>query len=118
MILAPTACPKCGDQLTAPIPSRRAGLVVQTCRRNGCGHTIWSTTPTVVLPAAPANHGQMFTPSTTEPAPPPVKAGAMQRFDRAVTAGTVRKAIQGAHKQAAAANVDDPRLRQLPGGDR
>ena len=60
MILAPTACPKCGDQLTAPIPSRRAGLVVQTCRRNGCGHTIWSTTPTVVLPAAPANHDNLF----------------------------------------------------------
>ena len=58
----------------------------------------------------------MFTPSTTEPEPPPVKTGAMQKFDRAVAAGTVRKAIQSARKQAEVANAVDVKLRAI-GGD-
>lgn len=110
-----TACPACGGTMSTAIHSQRTGMWNAVCR--SCGYFSQSATP-VTRPAPEPTHGAMFTPSTSQPEPPRPRDGAMQTFDRAVAAGTVRKAIQGARKQAAEANVDDPRMQQLPRGDR
>lgn len=46
------------------------------------------------------------------------REGAFARFDRAATSGKLRDAIKSNRKQAAAAAVVDPKLRQLGESDR
>lgn len=119
MILIPSTCPKCGDQLSTPIRSKsRAGMVVQTCRNGECMHTVWTTAAYDLAPLPAPQHGQMFAPSTSGPEPPKPHAGAMDRFNRAQVSGTLRKAITQQRKEAAAAAEIDPKLHQLPESDR
>ena len=120
MVLMPTRCPKCGDKMSTPVPGRRTGLLMCSCR--ACGYTERSATPLVAesfKPVVPvSDHAQMFRPDTSRPEPPRPRPGAMQRFNQAVVGGTVRKAIQEQRKQAAAAAAIDPKLKQIGGTDR
>lgn len=119
MDLMPTRCPKCGDKMSTPVPGRRTGLLMSSCR--ACGYTERSATPLVAdafKPSAEPAHGAMFLPSTSAPEPPPVKPGAMARFDRAAVGGTLRKEIQRNRRQVAEAASIDPKLKQLGEVDR
>lgn len=122
MELMPTTCPKCGDQMSMPIPGRRTGLLISTCRNGECLYTERSASPQVAesfKPSMPiADHGAMFRPNTARPEPPRPRAGAMQRFQQAVVGGTVREAIQKQRQQARAAAAIDPKVHQLPERDR
>lgn len=118
----PSVCPTCGDQMSTPLLGRQSRRLISTCRNPKCATTIHSSTPFTRAedfpprPHTPA-HGQMFIPSTAAPAPPRPRDGAMARFDRAATGGSVRKAIQGARRHADAANAQDGKWRAI-GGDR
>lgn len=119
MELMPKVCTECGGPMSTPIPGRRTGLLLSTCR--DCRLTIHSATSLVAdafKPAVDANHGGMFLPSTARPEPPKPRAGAMDRFDRALVGGTLRKVITQQRKQAAEAAEIDPKLQQLPEHDR
>lgn len=110
--MASLACPACGNQMSTPMRGRRTGLWLSTCRNGRCGHTVRSATPFTAPPPDPA-HSLMFMPVTTRPAPPAPKPGALARFDRAHTAGTLRRAILDNRKQVTQAAALDPKLRQL-----
>lgn len=117
MELMPKVCPECGGPMSTPIAGRRTGLLLSTCR--DCRVTVHSSTPQVAesFKRAP-DHSQMFRPSTSEPAQPRPKTGAMDRFNRAAVGGTLRKAITQNKKQAAEAAAVDPKLKQLGEVDR
>lgn len=74
----PTVCPDCGGALSHPLGSKaRPGMVIQTCKNyQPCGRAVWSAVGEPRL--APvvddgSRHGRMFLPSTSEPAPAPLK---------------------------------------------
>lgn len=119
MELMPKVCPDCGGPMSTPIPGRRTGLLMSTCR--DCRLTVRSATPLVAesfKPAVASDHAQMFRPDTSKPEPPRPRPGAMSRFNQAVVGGTVRKAIQQQRREASAAAAIDPKLKQLADGDR
>lgn len=96
-------CPQCGGPMSTPIRSPRTGCWNATCR--SCWHFVHSTTP-LEQPASPPDHARMFERQATETIRP-VREGAMARFDREHTAGTVRKAIRQRQVN------NDPRARQV-----
>ena len=113
MILTPSTCPTCGDQLSTPIRSRsKANTYMQTCRNAHCMKTIWIVVEVaeeprprpVSLPLAPAPPRQAA----------PAKS-AIETFERAYANGDARKAIRGQRRQLRAASVNDGRLKQAGG---
>jgi hypothetical protein len=98
-------CPKCAGQMSTPIRSTRTNCWNSTCR--SCGHFTHSTTPLEEPARNPeADHSRMFERQATETIRPS-REGAMARFDREHTAGTVRKAIKARQVE------HDPRARQV-----
>ena len=82
-----------------------------------CALRRFEKTPPDTLPHLPATVAATPSASSTFDAVEP-KEGAFAKFDRARVAGTVRKAIETSRREAAAAAVDDPKLRQLGESDR
>jgi hypothetical protein len=110
MDLMPTSCASCGGRMSTPLAGRRTGLLMSTCR--DCGTTVHSATPQVADSVKPISR------STTAPEPARVKPGALDRFQRAAIAGTLREAIRRSRAHAAAAAAIDPKLKQLGEVDR
>jgi hypothetical protein len=120
MELMPTVCPKCGDRMSTPIPGKRTGLLIATCRNGECLYTERSATAQVAdafKPAPAADHARMFQPNTARPEPPRV-AGALERFEKAWMQRTLARELAKTRKTAAAAAAIDPKLKQLGEGDR
>lgn len=123
MDLMPTVCPKCGDQMSSPIPGRRTGLLISTCRNGQCLYTERSKTPVVAKSFAPvmpvADHSRMFLPSMSAPPRPAMKPqSAFGRFEEAQLEGTTRKVIASAKREADRAKAIDPKVKQLGELDR
>ncbi|MDP2319604.1 MAG: hypothetical protein Q8O42_09740 [Acidobacteriota bacterium] len=115
----PTVCPKCGDQLSSPILSKRfPGTAVQTCRNDWCLHTARTTIAMVEqprprpvsLPIEPVHREAPLRPAAEPPS-------AIRRFEDAHRRGESRKAIGQVRREVRRAAANDPRTKQL-GGDR
>lgn len=112
MILTPSTCPKCGDQLCTPTRSFRwPNVYNQTCRNARCLHSV----RTVVTVAEPERPRSQVLPIEAE-APPPARS-AIAEFERAYKAGTTKKTITRARRLARAAGRRDSQLKRL-GRDR
>lgn len=121
MELMPTVCPKCGDVMSTPIPGRRTGLLISTCRNGQCLYTERSATPVVAksfTPVAPVtNHSRMVVP-VTPTLPRAAVQSAFERFEEAQLEGTTRKVIATAKREADRAKAIDPKVKQLGAFDR
>ena len=109
MILYPRTCPECGSDLSTPIPSRRTGVVVQTCRNVQCMHTVRTSTPLTSPPEAPRQVSLPASQATERV----VRPGALDRFERFHHAGQTKKAIKANRRLARQANATDGQLRRL-----
>lgn len=115
----PTACPKCGDQLSTAIPSARyRGTVVQTCRNNACLHTTRTTIAMVEQPRPrPASLPlEQTVPHAVPPRPAAEPPSAIRRFEEAHQRGTTGKVIKQVRRELRLVSGDDGRSKQIGGG--
>lgn len=110
-------CPHCAGPMSTPLFGRRTKLWLSTCR--DCGRTTQVQEPPAWSQAQPTSsesaHAQMFVPSTARPEPPAPKGGAIEKFNAARAAGTVRQAIQQQRRLAFTTQAQDGKLKAIGG---
>lgn len=114
----PTVCPRCGDQLSTPIPShRRPGMVNQTCRNSACLH-MTSTTITVADPPRPRPVSLPLEPALREAPPRPAAEvpSAIRRFEEAYQRRTTGKVIKQVRRELRLVSGDDGRSKRIGEG--
>src|SRR4051794_38270739 len=110
MILTPSTCPKCGDQLSTPIRSSKwPNVYTQTCRNVQCLHTERTT---VTVAPEPRPRPVSLPLPADDPQPKPAPRSAIDQFERAYKAGNSRAAIRRASRQARSVSRGDGQLKR------